>query len=143
MIVADSGFLLSVYLAEATSPVAMALFQSANESITITPFKLLEVRNGLNRSPFTKKLTAAQTEGAWVQLQHDLVQGLFAEADVTHPALFRTARVITDKHTPNLGARTLDLLHVAAALLLQATQFWSFDERQRKVAQAEGLFVRP
>jgi len=34
-------------------------------------------------------------------------------------------------------------MHVAAALLLKAEMFLSFDERQRKVAKAEGLKVKP
>jgi predicted nucleic acid-binding protein len=35
--------------------------------------------------------------------------------------------------------RTLDSLHVASALLLKAERFWTFDERQAKLAKAEGL----
>jgi predicted nucleic acid-binding protein len=35
--------------------------------------------------------------------------------------------------------RTLDSLHVACALQLKAEQFWTFDERQAKLAKAEGL----
>ncbi len=43
------------------------------------------------------------------------------------------------RHGPRLGVRTLDSLHVAAALQLKAEQFWTFDARQAKLAQAEGL----
>ena len=34
-------------------------------------------------------------------------------------------------------------MHVAAALLLETDTFFSFDERQRKAAKAEGLKVLP
>jgi hypothetical protein len=34
-------------------------------------------------------------------------------------------------------------MHVAAALILEADLFLSFDERQRKAAEAEGLEVEP
>jgi predicted nucleic acid-binding protein len=40
---------------------------------------------------------------------------------------------------PRLGVRTLDSLHVACALELKAERFWTFDERQAKLAKAEGL----
>jgi len=40
---------------------------------------------------------------------------------------------------PKLGVRTLDSLHVACALELKAERFWTFDERQAKLAKAEGL----
>jgi len=37
----------------------------------------------------------------------------------------------------------MDILHVATALDLGAKQFVSFDERQRELAEAEGLDVLP
>ena len=33
------------------------------------------------------------------------------------------------------GLRTLDILHVASALLLQAERFWTFDQRQSELAK--------
>ena len=44
---------------------------------------------------------------------------------------------------PTLGTRSLDLLHVAAALVLDTKVFFSFDDRQRKAAASEGLKVKP
>jgi predicted nucleic acid-binding protein len=41
------------------------------------------------------------------------------------------------------GHRVLDILHVAAALKSGATDFLSFDGRQRTLAAAEGLTVGP
>lgn len=43
------------------------------------------------------------------------------------------------RHGAELGVRTLDSLHVACALELRADRFWTFDERQAKLARAEGL----
>jgi predicted nucleic acid-binding protein len=43
------------------------------------------------------------------------------------------------RHGPRLGIGTLDSLHLAAALQLEAERFWTFDERQAKLAKAEGL----
>jgi predicted nucleic acid-binding protein len=37
----------------------------------------------------------------------------------------------------------MDILHVAAALKSGATEFLSFDGRQRKLAAAQGLTVGP
>jgi len=44
---------------------------------------------------------------------------------------------------PSLGTRTLDSLHVACALELKAEKFWTFDERQAKLAEAVGLDTNP
>ena len=38
--------------------------------------------------------------------------------------------------------RTLDTLHVASALELKAEHFWTFDDRQAKLALAVGLKTR-
>ena len=43
------------------------------------------------------------------------------------------------RYGPKLGIRTLDTLHVACALELKAERFWTFDERQAKLAEAAGL----
>ena len=46
---------------------------------------------------------------------------------------------LAQRHGARLGTRTLDTLHVAAALELRAKRFWTFDMRQAKLAEAEGL----
>jgi len=43
------------------------------------------------------------------------------------------------RYASKLGIRTLDTLHVACALELKAIRFWTFDERQAKLARALGL----
>ena len=58
-------------------------------------------------------------------------------------ALFAKATELADRHSTRLGTRSLDLMHVAAALLLETDTFFSFDERQRKEAKADGRKVRP
>jgi predicted nucleic acid-binding protein len=42
-----------------------------------------------------------------------------------------------------MGTRSLDVLHVAAASLLGALQFVSFDRRQRSLAFKAGLKILP
>jgi hypothetical protein len=39
------------------------------------------------------------------------------------------------------GHRGFDILHVASALVVEAECFLTFDDNQRKLAQAEGLNV--
>lgn len=45
------------------------------------------------------------------------------------------------RHGPKLGMKTLDTLHIACALELKAERFWTFDERQAKLAKAQGLKI--
>lgn len=42
-----------------------------------------------------------------------------------------------------LGCRTLDIIHVAAALVLGTKEFVTFDGRQGALAKQAGLTVKP
>lgn len=56
--------------------------------------------------------------------------------------LFEKAAEIARAHVAQTGTRTLDTLHVAAALELKAERFWTFDDRQAKLAKAVGLKLK-
>jgi predicted nucleic acid-binding protein len=58
-------------------------------------------------------------------------------------ALFQRAEDLSGRHTLRAGHRSFDVIHVATALALGSTQFLTFDERQRRLAMAEGLEVNP
>ena len=52
---------------------------------------------------------------------------------------FELCADLAHRYGPKLGTSTLDSLHVACALELKAERFWTFDERQAKLAKAAGL----
>ena len=52
---------------------------------------------------------------------------------------FELCADLARRYGPKFGMRTLDTLHVACALELKAERFWTFDERQAKLAKAVGL----
>ena len=51
------------------------------------------------------------------------------------------AEALGRRHTEALGARGMDILHVASALALKAGRFVTFDEKQRELARLAGLNV--
>lgn len=53
--------------------------------------------------------------------------------------MWETSINLARRFGPTLGVRTLDSLHVACAMELSAQKFWTFDERQAKLAEAAGL----
>lgn len=55
--------------------------------------------------------------------------------------LSTAARIWASGHGPKLGVRTVDSLHVATALELKAERFWTFDDRQQKLAKIVGLRI--
>ena len=52
---------------------------------------------------------------------------------------FELCADLARRYGPKFGMRALDTLHVACALELEAERFWTFDERQAKLAKAVGL----
>jgi hypothetical protein len=71
----------------------------------------------------------------------DYAQGLYFQADLLWRAALNRATELSRKHTPALGCRSLDVLHVASALELSLPNFLTFDLRQRQLASAAGLNV--
>ncbi len=140
---ADTGFIASLYLEESTSKAADAALGSKRQSLAVTPLTLLELRNAFNRSVQRQRITIAQRDALWQDVEADIASGFLVPMPVDSGALHKKARQLSDRHTPTLGTRSLDLLHVAAALLLEAKVFFSFDERQRKAAASEGFKVKP
>jgi len=140
---ADTGFIASLYLRESTSAQAQAAIQAAPVALPITPLAVLELRNALNRSVQRQSITTAQRDALWRDVEADIASGFLVLTPVASDELHSKARHLSDRYTPTLGTRSLDLLHVAAALVLQTKVFFSFDDRQRKAAAGEGLKVKP
>ena len=128
---------------ESTSAPARAAIQAAPAGLPLTPLILLELRNAFNRSVQQQRITRAQRDALWQDVEADIASGFLVPTPVAQDEVHKKARQLSDRHTPVLGTRSLDLLHVAAALLLGAREFFSFDERQRKAAVHEGLRVKP
>jgi len=140
---ADTGFIASLYLKETTSAQAQAEIQAARVELPLTPLAALELRNALNRAVQRQRITTAERDALWQDVETDIADGFLVPTPVAAADLHAKARQLSDRYTPTLGTRTLDLLHVAAALILEAKTFLSFDERQREAAQREGLKVKP
>jgi predicted nucleic acid-binding protein len=140
---ADTGFIASLYLKESTSAQARAAMQAARVELPLTPLAALELRNALNRAVQRQRITAAERDALWQDVETDIADGFLVPAPLAAADLHAKARQLSDRYTPTLGTRTLDLLHVAAALILETKTFFSFDERQRQAALREGLKVKP
>jgi len=140
---ADTGFVASLYLKETTSAPARAALQNSPVVLPLTPLVLLELRNAVNRAVHRQRLTVAERDALWQDMEADIASGFLVPTTVAADELHKKARQLSDRHTPALGTRSLDLLHIAAALILEAKVFFSFDERQRKAAASEGLRVKP
>ena len=140
---ADTGFLVTLYREESTSARAAALMRRQAAPVRLSQLGELEFRNSLHLAVFRGELTAGEAALKQRLFQQDLANGIFAIMPLPSTALFARAADLADRHSARLGTRSLDLMHVAAALLLKAETLLSFDQRQRMAAKAEGLKVNP
>jgi predicted nucleic acid-binding protein len=134
---ADTSFLVSIYLTDVHSPLADRLFKSS-AGVFCTPLHLVEFAHSIEQSLFRRRISAGQARELYFEFERDRRSGLWRE--VGQPELtFAVSVDLARTHTATLGTRTLDTLHVASALELKAERFWTFDERQSKLAKAVGL----
>jgi predicted nucleic acid-binding protein len=134
---ADSSFFVSVYLRDTHTPQALRHLAS-NPKIWFTPFHTLELAHALAQNVFHRQISAAKADEIHKQLAEDCSAGLWELVEFPSAAL-ETGGVLARRYVPALGTRTLDTLHVACALELKSTRFWTFDQRQAKLAKAAGL----
>lgn len=137
MIYADTSFFVSVYITDSNSLAADQAIRSGVRPC-FTPLHLAEWEHAIAQQIFRGQLSLTTSRSIYQDLQHDLVAGLWERMPFPEDALARCSN-LGHQHGPKLGVRTLDTLHVACALELKAERFWTFDERQAKLARAEGL----
>src|ERR1035437_9198745 len=136
-IYADTSFLVSLYLPDRhTSEVERRL--SSRPSLWMTPLHVAECTHAIEQHVFRKAITRSEADRALQRFHEYRAQNVWREASLPDQA-FEVCAQLAQRHAARLGVRTLDTLHVAAALELKAEHFWTFDGRQAKLALAAGL----
>jgi predicted nucleic acid-binding protein len=136
---ADTSFFVSLYLPDRHSSEA-ELRLTLKPQICFTPLHRAEWTHAIAQHVFRKEISTAQARQAHRELERDCKSGLWLEVDLPESA-WEACATLAHRHGAKLGMRTLDSLHVACALALGAERFWTFDERQTKLAEAEGLLT--
>lgn len=106
--------------------------------VWLTPLHRAEWTHAIAQHVFQNKISAQQSQQVYRDFERDRTIGLWVEVSLPEMA-FEACVALARRHGARLGVRTLDTLHVASALELRADRFWTFDERQAKLARAEGL----
>ena len=133
----DTSFVVSLYVTDQHSAEARRRIAGA-PPIWFTPFHRAEAAHAFAQHVFHGKASLAEMQRLIRQLDKDRASGLWLEVSMPE-SLFDVCADLARRHGPRLGLRTLDSLHVACALQLNAEQFWTFDERQAKLAKAVGF----
>ncbi len=143
----DTSFLCSIYRQQIFSPRAVALMASLTTSLPVSSLVLFEFRQsvrlqaGLHRQDRTRGFTSVQAQGMLRDLQSDLAGGIVLVSPVDWADVHHIAERLSAIHTEAEGHRFADILHVATALHLGAAEFLTFDEKQKILAESEGMSV--
>jgi predicted nucleic acid-binding protein len=136
-IYADTSFFVSLYLPDRHTWEVERRLRS-RPSLWMTPLHVAECAHAIELHVFRKAITRSEADRALQRFHEYRARNLWKEVALPDRA-FTVCAQLAQRHAARLGVRTLDTLHVASALELKAEYFWTFDERQSKLAQAVGL----
>ena len=140
MVYTDTSFQVAAYIFDVHSPSVVSRM-AKKPQVCLTPFSRSEVANAIHRQAFTGQLSVAEAQRAWRSFEGDCTAGVWQT--VAFPSsVWETCIDLARNFAPTLGVRTLDSLHVACALELKAQRFWTFDDRQARLAEAVGLGIK-
>lgn len=133
----DSSFLVSLYLSDRHSHDARQRIMSA-PPLWFTPLHNSEWAHAIGQHIFRRELSLSEAQRMSARMDEHLAGGRWIAVPLPENT-FELCADLARRYGPKLGMRTLDTLHVACALELKAERFWTFDERQAKLAKAQGL----
>jgi predicted nucleic acid-binding protein len=146
---ADSSFILRLVTGEADSPQTIAEYRRlGSPKLFFVHLHALEARNAILQRAFHKRRSigerqhvARECDAALARLEHLVARRALLDVALDMDAAITRAADLSTVHAERLGARAIDLLHVAGALTLESELFLTTDARQAQLAKAEGLKV--
>ena len=129
--------MVSLYVLDRHSGIAVQRMVS-RPRIWLTPLHNAEWVHAVERHVFQRQLSRGEAQRVYMEFERDRNMGIWIEVALPESA-FAVCSELGRRYTAHLGNRTLDTLHLASALELKASSFWTFDERQARLARAVGL----
>lgn len=139
MISCDTSFLFSVYGNDVNTSRAHEHLKKAGASIVVSAYNGFELENALRLAEFRKLITSGDGERLIEQYRQDIHDGRIVEYPCNLAETLKKAHQLSASHTVERGHRGFDILHVAAALEMGATEFLTFDRNQSRLAQVVNL----
>jgi hypothetical protein len=137
----DTSVITKWYLPEPDSPAALRVRARFAPPTFLTQLHRVELITAWHLKVFRNEIARGIVEQALVHIEADLAAGLWQRPTYDLTDVYEQAEALSRRHTAILGARSLDILHVAAAIVLGAPAFVTNDDRQARLARAAGLRV--
>ena len=135
----DSGVLVKLYVREESSDAVARLLAKRGEAVILNDLHELEMRNALRLKRFRDEIDDEQLAASMAMIASDLAVGRLIRGGIDWRSVCTEAERLSAAATTAIGVRTIDLLHIAAALNRAASGLVSLDHRQRAAARMSGL----
>lgn len=143
VVYADTSFLLSHYINDDHTDRARSLIWEVPTPLRISQLGILEYHSSLWRKVGTDGFNRAHAERAIRLFERQIAEGWFVVAAIADGIVYERAKSLATVYSSDLKVRSLDILHVAFALEMGLSEFWTFDDRQKRLAEAVGLRINP
>ena len=138
MLYLDTSAFLKLYFKEHGSGAVQQLIASPRHPLPVWEIQQMEMVNAMRLKVFWKEISLAEAERQISLFKDRRRRGLYYKAEIDRLELSETFERLSLQTVRN-GGRTMDILHVACALVLGASHFLTFDAKQRLVARESGL----
>lgn len=139
VISADTSFLFSLYGNDSHTPFAVSWIRTNKEILRISSLNHFELMNALRFSEFRKLIPRGDAKRLSSLFEIDLQAGRLVETTCNLAEILAEATRLSTAHTTTGGHRGFDILHIAAARIMGATHFLTFDANQKHLANKAGL----
>lgn len=137
----DPSALRRLYVHDDRSRAFSTWRQRVRGPLSVTLHGRAEIVNSISLAVFRGDLRREDGQNALADLEDDIGEGRLHLVDVMWRQALLRAADLSRAHTSMLGTRTLDVLHVSTALVLECRVFVTYDDRQAKLAKVVGLRV--
>lgn len=138
---ADTGFICSLYAPDANTERVFNQMEKQRRPICFSWLNQVEFRNALRLRVLRKEISSSERDRSLNLLLADLSAGVFENVELSQSNVLIETERLSARHSEKLGTRSLDILHVAMAVVLGCERFLSFETRQVKLAKAAALKV--
>ncbi len=139
MIFTDASFLVSYFAGAEHGAEAKAWWRKSNAVVTASRLVLFEAENSICTLPLSGKIKRAVARWAIEQMKRFVLEGFIEVRELSNKRVYPAARRLSVHYCENKSFGAMDIVHVATAQELAARRFLTFDDRQRELAEAEGM----
>jgi predicted nucleic acid-binding protein len=141
MLYADTSVIVKLYIKEEFSEEVANWLRRNNEAIPLTLFHELEFTNAIKLKQFRTEISEDDALAILLRFHEHEKGGIYYRPTINLADTLMLAVDFSKRHTGNTGSRSLDILHVASALIIKADPFLTFDDKQSQLASVVGFTV--